>query len=57
MASKFIESGYGYVLQINGPNFVELVLLGVTLLIGVIAVFLASTSIFKLNISKVLGDA
>ena len=57
LASKYIESGYGYVLQINGPDFVEWVLLGVTLLIAIIAVFLASTSIFKLNISKVLSDA
>ena len=57
LASKYIESGYGYVLQINGPDFVELILLGVTLLIAIIAVFLASTSIFKLNISKVLSDA
>ncbi|MEO0571653.1 MAG: FtsX-like permease family protein [Bacteroidota bacterium] len=57
LASKYIESGYGYVLQINGPDFVELLLLGVTLLIAIIAVFLASTSIFKLNISKILGDA
>ena len=56
LVSKYIESGYGYVLQINGPDFVELVLLGVTLLIAIIAVFLASTSIFKLNISKILGD-
>ena len=56
LVSSYIESGYGYVLQINGPDFVELLLLGVTLVIALIAVFLASTSIFKLNISKVLGD-
>ncbi|MEM1257754.1 MAG: FtsX-like permease family protein [Bacteroidota bacterium] len=57
LASRYIEAGYGYVLQINGPDFVELLLLGATLLIAIIAVFLASTSIFKLNISKILGDA
>jgi len=57
LASKYMESGYGYALQISGPNIVELQLLGATLLIAMIAVFLASTSIFKLNISKVLGDA
>ncbi len=57
LVSKYIEAAYGYVLQINGPEFVELLLLGATLLIAIIAVFLASTSIFKLNISKTLGDA
>ena len=56
LASKYIESGYGYVLQINGPDFVELLLLGVTLVIAIIAVFLASKSIFKMNISKILSD-
>ncbi len=57
LASQYIESGYGYVLQINGPNFAELLLLGATLLISIVAVILASTSIFKLNISKTLADA
>ncbi|NKI32177.1 ABC transporter permease [Croceivirga thetidis] len=57
LASKYVESGYGYVLQINGPTFAELLLLGATLLISIIAVILASTSIFKLNISKTLADA
>jgi len=57
LASRYMESGYGYVLQINGPNFEELLLLGVTLVIAIIAVFLASTSIFKMNISKILSDA
>lgn len=56
LASKYVESGYGYVLQINGPDFVELILLGVTLLVAVVAVVLASTSIFKLNISNTLSD-
>lgn len=56
LASGYIESGYGYLLPINGPDLTELVLLAVTLFIAIIAVFLASTSIFKLNISKTLSD-
>ncbi|UOY06330.1 ABC transporter permease [Muricauda sp. SCSIO 64092] len=56
LASGYIESGYGYVLQLNGPNLPELLLFGVTLVIAIIAVLLASTSIFKLNISKTLAD-
>lgn len=56
LASGYIESGYGYVLQLNGPNLPELLLFGVTLVIAMIAVLLASTSIFKLNISKTLAD-
>ena len=55
-ASSYLESGYGYVLQIKGPDLVEFLFLGVTLLIAVVAVLLASTSIFKLNISKTLAD-
>ncbi|AKA36256.1 ABC transporter permease [Flagellimonas lutaonensis] len=57
MASRYIEAGYGYLLKINGPNLLEVLLMGATLFIAVIAVFLASTSIFKLNISKTLSDA
>ena len=56
LASGYIESGYGYVLQLNGPDLPELFLFGVTLVIAIIAVLLASTSIFKLNISKTLAD-
>ncbi len=55
-ASSYLESGYGYVLQIKGPDLVEFLFLGVTLLIAIVAVLLASTSIFKLNISKTLAD-
>ncbi len=55
-ASAYLESGYGYVLQIKGPDPVEFLFLGVTLLIATVAVLLASTSIFKLNISKTLAD-
>ncbi|MEN1784982.1 MAG: ABC transporter permease [Bacteroidota bacterium] len=57
ITSNYLQSVYGYVLQISGLDVTELWFLGVTLLIAVIAVILASTSIFKLNISKVLSDA
>ncbi len=56
VASRYIETGYGYVLQIKGPDLMEFVFLGVTLVIAIVAVLLASTSIFKLNISKTLAD-
>lgn len=56
LASGYIESGYGYVLEMSGPNLVELLLLGITLFISVVAALFASTSIFKLNISRILSD-
>lgn len=56
VASGFIESGYGYDLEIKGLDAGELVLFGATLAIAVVAVTLASTSIFKMNISKILSD-
>lgn len=56
LASRYIESGYGYLLKINGPNLMELLVLGATFSIAIAAVFMASTSIFKLNISKTLSD-
>ncbi len=56
LTSQYIEAGYGYVLQLNGPSLTELLLLAATLVIAVIAVTLASTSIFKMNISKILSD-
>ncbi|MDC6366509.1 MULTISPECIES: ABC transporter permease [Flavobacteriaceae] len=55
--SYFIEDSYGYGLQFSSPNLSELILLGVSLLITMLAVLLASTTIFKLNISKTLADA
>ncbi|MEO9512067.1 MAG: FtsX-like permease family protein [Flavobacteriaceae bacterium] len=57
VASYFTQASYGYNLQLNGFNLFELTLLGVALLITLIATFLASTSIFKLNISKTLSNA
>lgn len=56
LTSSYMEASYGYVLAINGPDFMEWSLLGITLLIAIIAVILASTSIFKMNISKTLSD-
>ncbi|MEX0315232.1 MAG: ABC transporter permease [Allomuricauda sp.] len=56
-ASYFTQSSYGYSLQLPGPDVSELILLCVTLLITVVATLLASTSIFKLNISKTLSNA
>lgn len=56
-ASTYIESEYGYALQISLPTVQELIFLIATLIIAVIAVICASTSIFKMNISKILADA
>ncbi|RNC90154.1 MAG: ABC transporter permease [Allomuricauda sp.] len=56
LTSTYIESGYGYVLSIGGPTVIEFALLGATLFIAIVAVTLASTSIFKMNISKILSD-
>lgn len=55
--SNFISVEYGYELFVNGPTKIEgFFFLGILLLTS-IGVFIASTSIFKLNISKTLGDA
>ena len=55
--SQYLESSYGYTLQINGPELFELYLLGLILGLTVIAALLASRSIFKLNVAKTLTDA
>lgn len=57
VASTYMESGYGYVLQINAPTQVEWQLLSAILGIAIVAVILASRPIFKMNISKILADA
>lgn len=56
LASGYIESSYGYALEINGPQWIDFQLFGATLFIALIAIFLASTPIFRLNISKTLVD-
>lgn len=54
--SNYLENAYGYILQLTGPETTEWYLLGITMGITSIAVLLASTSIFKLNISKILSN-
>ena len=56
IASSQLESTFGYGLKVTGPEIMDFKLLGATLLIALIATLLASTSIFKLNISKILSD-
>ncbi len=56
-ASYFTQASYGYGLRLFGPDLSELILLGLALLITILATLLASTSIFKLNVSKTLSDA
>ena len=55
--SDFVRESYGYVMILSGPTKVETFLLLATLLVAIIAVFLASISIFKLNVSKTLSNA
>jgi len=56
-ASQYMEDSYGYGLQINAPDRLELLLLGLILALAMIATLLASLSIFKLNVAKTLSDA
>ena len=54
--SSYFEGEYGYKLAINAPTITELWLFLATVIIAVIAVLLASSSIFKLNVAKVLSN-
>lgn len=56
LASGFVQDAYGYVLKISGPDAVEWTLLAVTLVLAILATLLASISIFKLNVHKILSD-
>ena len=56
LVSNYMIATYGYALEINGPDLSELWFFVATLLISGLAVLLASTSIFKLDISKVLAN-
>lgn len=56
-ASQYMQSSYGYSLQINGPQTFELFLLMLILALAIVASLLASISIFKLNVAKTLSDA
>ncbi len=57
IVSQYLQNTYGYALQINGPELLELYLLGLILALAIIATLLASRSIFKLNVAKTLSDA
>ena len=54
--SLYLQTTYGYSLQLAGPELFELFLLGLILALAVIATLLASRSIFKLNVAKTLSD-
>ncbi|MET1259241.1 FtsX-like permease family protein [Flagellimonas sp. DF-77] len=56
LVSNYMIATYGYALDISGPDLTELWFFVATLLISGLAVLLASTSIFKLDISKVLAN-
>ncbi|MCL6274623.1 ABC transporter permease [Muricauda sp. 2012CJ35-5] len=56
-ASFITQTNYGYGLEMNGPDTNEMILFALTILITILATLLASTSIFKLNISKTLSNA
>jgi putative ABC transport system permease protein len=55
--SQYMEASYGYGLQVNAPDKLEVLLLGLILALAMIATLLASLSIFKLNVAKTLSDA
>ena len=56
LVSVQLESSFGYSLEINGPQMIDLQLFIATLLIAFVATCIASTSLFNLNISKTLSD-
>ena len=55
--SQYMQSSYGYSLDISGPETFELLLLVLILAISIVASLLASLSIFKLDVAKTLSDA
>ena len=55
--SSYMESSYGYGLQVSGPDMTELILLVLIFAVAIIASLLASLSIFKLDVAKTLSDA
>jgi putative ABC transport system permease protein len=55
--SGYMESSYGYGLQVSGPDMTELILLVLIFAVAMIASLLASLSIFKLDVAKTLSDA
>lgn len=55
--SGYMESSYGYGLQVSGPDMTELILLVLIFAVAIVASLLASLSIFKLDVAKTLSDA
>lgn len=54
--SAYAESTYGFGLEIHTPSTVEYVLLLITIVLAVLASFLAAIPVFKLNVAKTLSD-
>lgn len=54
--SAYAESTYGFGLEIHTPSTVECVLLLITIVLAVLASFLAAIPVFKLNVAKTLSD-
>lgn len=52
--SSLAQESYGYTITLGGPTKWELILFTITLGITILASVLASLSIFKLNVSKIL---
>ncbi|MEM6866085.1 MAG: FtsX-like permease family protein, partial [Bacteroidota bacterium] len=55
-ASQYTQAAYGYVLQVRGPEPMELYFMAIILALAFVASILASLSIFKLNVAKTLSD-
>ncbi len=54
--SQYMQTSYGYTLQIKGPELFEFFLFGFVIALTIMATLLASRSIFKLNVAKTLSD-
>ncbi|MEM9362493.1 MAG: FtsX-like permease family protein [Bacteroidota bacterium] len=54
--SGYLSATYGYTLQLNGPEMIELSLMVIILILAIFAAFMASLSIFKLNVAKTLSN-
>ena len=54
--SGYLSATYGYAFQINGPEMNELSLMVLIMILAIFAAFMASISIFKLNVAKTLSN-
>jgi len=54
--SAYAESTYGFGLEVHTPTTFEYVLLLITIVLAVLASFLAAIPVFKLNVAKTLSD-